>query len=179
MIFLMVVVPDSIYMPVLSMSHSQLPPNLLVLVYISFKFSLNNLMKKLFTFFFCSLFTLLFVSQVTDLKLSVDLLEKERDFYFSKLRDIEILCQTSELENEPVRIPAKACIVVNLLLLLKNERFLSLPVIMSTYFYVVHQIHYILLSHPLINYFLSPKFPNTFKFQSSGVFDLKNILFWQ
>lgn len=42
--------------------------------------------------------------QITDLKLSVDLLEKERDFYFAKLRDIEILCQTSELESLPVRI---------------------------------------------------------------------------
>ncbi|CAJ2639397.1 unnamed protein product [Trifolium pratense] len=45
--------------------------------------------------------------QVTDLKLSVDLLEKERDFYFSKLRDIEILCQTSEVENEPVSVAIK------------------------------------------------------------------------
>ena len=45
--------------------------------------------------------------QITDLKLSVDLLEKERDFYFGKLRDIEVLCQTSEVENLPVRI----CIV--------------------------------------------------------------------
>ena len=41
--------------------------------------------------------------QITDLKLSVDLLEKERDFYFAKLRDIEILCQAPELENLPVR----------------------------------------------------------------------------
>ncbi|GAU45264.1 hypothetical protein TSUD_132810 [Trifolium subterraneum] len=45
--------------------------------------------------------------QVTDLKLSVDLLEKERDFYFSKLRDIEILCQTSEVENEPLSVAIK------------------------------------------------------------------------
>ncbi|XP_058788360.1 microtubule-associated protein RP/EB family member 1B-like [Vicia villosa] len=45
--------------------------------------------------------------QVTDLKLSVDLLEKERDFYFSKLRDIEILCQASELENEPISVAIK------------------------------------------------------------------------
>lgn len=40
--------------------------------------------------------------QITSLKLSVDHLEKERDFYFAKLRDIEILCQNPELENLPV-----------------------------------------------------------------------------
>lgn len=47
--------------------------------------------------------------QITDLKLSMDLLENERDFYFAKLRDIEILCQTPELENLPVRLYADNC----------------------------------------------------------------------
>ncbi|KAI8017622.1 Microtubule-associated protein RP/EB family member 1C [Camellia lanceoleosa] len=36
--------------------------------------------------------------QITELKLSVDSLE-ERDFYFAKLRDIEILCQCPEIEK--------------------------------------------------------------------------------
>lgn len=40
--------------------------------------------------------------QITELKLSVDSLEKERDFYFAKLRDIEILCQCPEIEESPV-----------------------------------------------------------------------------
>ncbi|XP_057519843.1 microtubule-associated protein RP/EB family member 1B-like [Amaranthus tricolor] len=45
--------------------------------------------------------------EITDLKLSVDLLEKERDFYFGKLRDIEILCQASEIENLPMAVAVK------------------------------------------------------------------------
>ncbi|KNA23510.1 hypothetical protein SOVF_024240 [Spinacia oleracea] len=44
----------------------------------------------------------IYEEQITELKLSVDSLEKERDFYFSKLRDIEMLCQTPEIENSPI-----------------------------------------------------------------------------
>ncbi|KAG9440337.1 hypothetical protein H6P81_020502 [Aristolochia fimbriata] len=40
--------------------------------------------------------------QITQLKIYVDSLEKERDFYFAKLRDVEILCQSPELEGLPV-----------------------------------------------------------------------------
>lgn len=35
-------------------------------------------------------------SQLMDMRLNLEGLEKERDFYFSKLRDIEILCQEAE-----------------------------------------------------------------------------------
>ncbi|NWY08184.1 MARE3 protein, partial [Nothoprocta ornata] len=41
-------------------------------------------------------------AQLMDLKLTVDGLEKERDFYFSKLRDIELICQEHENENSPI-----------------------------------------------------------------------------
>lgn len=40
--------------------------------------------------------------QVLDMKLTIDGLEKERDFYFGKLRDIELICQENENESNPV-----------------------------------------------------------------------------
>lgn len=43
-----------------------------------------------------------FLSKLMELKLTVDGLEKERDFYFSKLRDIELICQEHESENNAV-----------------------------------------------------------------------------
>ncbi|TKS76340.1 Microtubule-associated protein RP/EB family member 3 EB1 protein family member 3 [Collichthys lucidus] len=39
--------------------------------------------------------------QLLDLKLTVEGLEKERDFYFGKLRDIELICQENENDNNP------------------------------------------------------------------------------
>uniref|UniRef100_A0A0D3AYD8 Protein ATEB1 homolog 2 n=1 Tax=Brassica oleracea var. oleracea TaxID=109376 RepID=A0A0D3AYD8_BRAOL len=45
--------------------------------------------------------------ELEDLKVSVDLLEKERDFYFTKLRDVEILCQTPEIDDLPIVVAVK------------------------------------------------------------------------
>ncbi|KAL1534133.1 Microtubule-associated protein RP/EB member 1B [Salvia divinorum] len=45
--------------------------------------------------------------EITDIKVSIDLLEKERDFYFAKLRDVEVLCQTPELKNLPMSVAIK------------------------------------------------------------------------
>lgn len=39
-------------------------------------------------------------SQVHSLKLALEGVEKERDFYFGKLREIELLCQEQGQEND-------------------------------------------------------------------------------
>lgn len=41
--------------------------------------------------------------QVANLQEKLQTLEHERDFYFDKLRDIEIMCQWPALAGQPVR----------------------------------------------------------------------------
>ncbi|KAI4303879.1 hypothetical protein MLD38_039464 [Melastoma candidum] len=45
--------------------------------------------------------------EIKDLKTSADNLANERDFYYRKLREIEILCQTPELEDLPMSVSVK------------------------------------------------------------------------
>lgn len=48
------------------------------------------------------LLILSFSLQTSELQMTIDGLEKERDFYFGKLRDIEIMCQENE-ENPTIK----------------------------------------------------------------------------
>lgn len=59
--------------------------------------------------------------EVVDLKITVDGLETERDFYFQKLRDIEILCQTVEASPDPSMTVARFVENIQRLLYAKED----------------------------------------------------------
>lgn len=75
-------------------------------------------------------------------------MEKERDFYFSKLRDIEILCQRHELEHLPVGKHLSSLLFGMLLVLMKtfsvwwhsNFHFLLQPSL-KNYFKLIGNLH--------------------------------------
>ena len=39
--------------------------------------------------------------KIAEMMIQNDILEKEKEFYFGKLRDIEIFCQCNDAENNP------------------------------------------------------------------------------
>ena len=62
-----------------------------------------------------------FHMQMLDLKVKVDSSEAERDYYYDKLRSIEILCQMPELQDVGVSPPTRFC-------LSHDPREISLPI---------------------------------------------------
>lgn len=62
------------------------------------KLSFRRIWKELFV-----IYNHEYYPQINELKATVDGLEKERDFYFGKLRDIEVICQEmEEQQNAPI-----------------------------------------------------------------------------
>ena len=75
----------------------------------------------------------------TELKLNVENLEKERDFYFGKLRDIEILIQNLDGDTEPEHLKALLPSIQQVLYSTEVHR-LSLCFVVCG---VVHEWHHI------------------------------------
>lgn len=66
--------------------------------------------------------------RVSNLKLTVDSLERERDFYYGKLREIEILCQnTTSTENGGVEEEKSALVDKILNILYATEEGFAVP----------------------------------------------------
>lgn len=42
------------------------------------------------------------LTEINELKITIDTIEKERDFYFGKLREVEVVCQEHDAEHIPV-----------------------------------------------------------------------------
>lgn len=61
--------------------------------------------------------------QITQLQVTVDGLEKERDFYFSKLRDVEILVQTRADSEDKDSATGKFCKEIQSILYSTEEGF--------------------------------------------------------
>eukprot|EP00931_Biecheleriopsis_adriatica_P105871 TRINITY_DN80397_c0_g1_i1.p1 TRINITY_DN80397_c0_g1~~TRINITY_DN80397_c0_g1_i1.p1 ORF type:complete len:272 (+),score=64.40 TRINITY_DN80397_c0_g1_i1:25-840(+) len=59
--------------------------------------------------------------EVVDLKITVDGLETERDFYFQKLRDVEILCQAWEERPDPNMTVSKFAAEIQRILYAKDD----------------------------------------------------------
>lgn len=64
-------------------------------------FSNNQLFLTRIQIWMVKVILWILVLQVNTLKLALEGVEKERDYYFSKLREVELLCQEQGEENAP------------------------------------------------------------------------------